>query len=102
MGTESGTENEVELAGKLALRLATDTNAVPWIDYLFRIFTAASRPLSPELIEQLHDLLRRTPGVSRGGFLRYLGALRASRREFGPGEHFLIRRIEGLEPLLSQ
>ena len=102
MGAESGAENEVELAGKLALRLATDTNAVPWIDYLFRIFTALSRPLPPELIEQLHDLLRRTPGVSRGGFLRYLAALRASRHEFGPGEHFLIRRIEGLEPLLSQ
>jgi len=102
IGTENGTENEVELAGKLALRLATDTNAVPWIDYLFRIFTAVSRPLPPELIEQLHDLLRRTPGVSRGGFLRYLGALRAARHDFGPSEHFLIRRIEGLEPLLSQ
>jgi hypothetical protein len=101
-GAESDAENEVELAGRLALRLATDTHAVQWIDYLFRIFTAASRPLSPDLIEQLHDLLRRTPGVSRGGFLRYLNALRACRHEFGPGEHFLIRRIEGLEPLLGQ
>ena len=101
-GAESGVESEVELAGKLALRLATDTNAVQWIDYLFRVFTAVSRPLSPDLIEQLHDLIRRTPGVSRGGFLRYLGALRNCRHEFGPGEHFLIRRIEGLEPLLSQ
>ena len=95
-------EKEIELAGRLALRLATDTNTVQWIDYLFRLFTAVSRPLSADLIEQLHDLLRRAPGVSRNGFLRYLSALRACRHEFGPGEHFLIRRIEGLEPLLGQ
>jgi CheY-like chemotaxis protein len=95
-------EKEIELAGKLALRLATDTNAVQWIDYLFRLFTAVSRPLSPDLIEQLHDLIRRAPGVSRNGFLRYLSTLRACRHEFGPGEHFLIRRIEGLEPLLGR
>jgi hypothetical protein len=99
---ENHAEKEIELAGKLALRLATDTNAVQWIDYLFRLFTAVSRPLSSELIEQLHDLMRRAPGVSRNGFLRYLSALRACRQEFGPGEHFLIRRIEGLEPLLGQ
>lgn len=95
-------EKEIELAGKLALRLATDTNAVQWIDYLFRLFTSVSRPLSPDLIEQLHDLIRRAPGVSRNGFLRYLSTLRACRHEFGPGEHFLIRRIEGLEPLLGR
>jgi CheY-like chemotaxis protein len=99
---ENQGEREIELAGRLAVRLATDTNSVQWIDYLFRLFTAVGRPLSPDLIEQLHDLIRRTPGVSRNGFLRYLGALRASRHEFGPGEHFLIRRIEGLEPLLGQ
>jgi len=99
---ENHAEKEVELAGKLALRLATDTNAVQWIDYLFRLYTAASRPLSSDLIEQLHDLMRRASGVSRNGFLRYLSALRACRHEFGPGEHFLIRRIEGLEPLLGQ
>jgi len=94
-------EREVELAAKLALRLSEDARTPHWIDYVFRIFTSVSRPLSTELIEQLHDLVRRVPDTSRSAYLRYLSALRACRHEFGPGEHFLIRRIEGLEPLIS-
>jgi CheY-like chemotaxis protein len=93
-------EPNLELAGKLALRLADDSQSAQWIDYLFRVFTSMSRPLSTYLIEQLHDLVRRVPGVSRSAYLRYLNALRASRHEFGPAEHFLIRRIEDLEPLI--
>jgi CheY-like chemotaxis protein len=97
----AASEREIELAGKLALRLAEDTESAQWIDYIFRIFTSLSRPLSTDLIEHLHDLVRRVPHVSRSAFQRYLMALRACRHEFGPGEHFLVRRIEGLEPLIS-
>jgi CheY-like chemotaxis protein len=93
-------ERDVELAGQLAIRLAAANRSAGWIDYLFRVFTAVSRPLSADVIEGLHDLMRRIHGVSHGGFVRYLSALRARRHEFGPGEHFLYRRIEGLEPLL--
>jgi CheY-like chemotaxis protein len=93
-------ERDVDLAGKLALRLADDTQSGYWIDYIFRVFTSMSRPFSTDLIEQLQELLPRVPGVSRSAFLRYLNALRACRHEFGPGEHFLVRRIEGLEPLI--
>jgi len=94
-------EREIELAGKLALRLAEDMHSPHWIDYVFRIYTSLSLPLSTELIEMLHDLIRAVPGTSRGAYQRYLSALRACRHEFGPGEHFLIRRIEGLQPLIS-
>jgi CheY-like chemotaxis protein len=94
-------EREIELAGKLALRLAEDRQSPHWIDYVFRVYTSLSRPLSTELIELLHDLIRAVPGTSRGAYQRYLSALRACRHEFGPGEHFLIRRIEGLQPLIS-
>jgi hypothetical protein len=94
-------DREVELAAQLALRLTADTRSAQWIDYVFRIFTAMSRPLSTYVLEHLHELIRLVPGTSRGAFQRYLSALRASRHEFGPGEHFLIRRIEGLDPLIS-
>jgi CheY-like chemotaxis protein len=94
-------EREIDLAGKLALRLAEDMHSPHWIDYVFRVYTSLSRPLSTELIEMLHDLIRAVPGTSRGSYQRYLSALRACRHEFGPGEHFLIRRIEGLQPLIS-
>jgi CheY-like chemotaxis protein len=94
-------ELEIDLASKLALRLAEDMHSPHWIDYVFRVYTSLSRPLSTELIEMLHDLSRAVPGTGRGAYQRYLSALRASRHEFGPGEHFLIRRIEGLEPLIS-
>ncbi len=94
-------EREVELAAQLALRLTEDTRSAQWIDYVFRIFTAMSRPLPTDVIEHLHELIRLVPGTSRGAYQRYLSALRACRHEFGPGEHFLIRRIEGLDPLIS-
>ena len=94
-------ERQVELAAKLALRLAEDTHSAHWIDYVFRVFTGMSRPLSTDLIEQLHELLRRVPGANRSAYQRYLMALRACRHEFGPSDHFLVRRIEGLEPLIS-
>jgi CheY-like chemotaxis protein len=94
-------EREIDLAGKMALRLAEDMHSPHWIDYVFRVYTSLSRPLSTELIEMLHDLIRAVPGTSRGAYQRYLSALRACRHEFGPGEHFLIRRIEGLQPLIS-
>jgi hypothetical protein len=93
-------DRDVELAGQLAIRLAAANRSPGWIDYLFRVFTAVSRPLSADVIEGLHDLMRRIQGVNHHGFVRYLSALRARRHEFGPGEHFLYRRIEGLEPLL--
>ncbi|HEU4577737.1 MAG TPA: response regulator [Polyangiaceae bacterium] len=94
-------DREIELAGKLALRLAEDLQSPHWIDYVFRVYTSLSQPLSTDLIELLHDLIRAVPGTSRGAYQRYLSALRACRHEFGPGEHFLIRRIEGLQPLIS-
>jgi CheY-like chemotaxis protein len=93
-------DRDLDLAGLLALRIAHDTGAAPWIDYVFRVFTGMSRPLSTDLIEQLVELIPRVSGVSRSAYLRYLTALRACRHEFGPAEHFLMRRIEDLEPLI--
>ncbi|HVZ36878.1 MAG TPA: hypothetical protein VG963_30845, partial [Polyangiaceae bacterium] len=94
-------DGQVELAGRLALRLAEVTRTAAWIDYVFRLFTGVNRPLSSDSIEALHELMRRIPGVNHSGFARYLIALRACRHEFSPGDHFLYRRIESLEALLA-
>ena len=94
------TDRDLDLAGRLALRIAEDMQAAPWIDYVFRVFTSMSRPLSTDLIERLQELIPRLPGVSRSAYPRYLNALRACRHEFGPPEHFLVRRIEDLERLI--
>lgn len=94
-------EKDAEAAAMLASRLAEETRQPPWIDYVFQLFLTLGRPLPPPLIERLHTLIRQVPGVSRATFREYVDMLRASERGWGVAEQFLLRRIEGLEPLLG-
>ena len=94
-------ERDAEAAAMLASRLAEETRQPPWIDYVFRLFLTLGRPLPPMLIERLHTLIRQVPGVSRATFREYVDMLRASEQGWGVAEQFLLRRIEGLEPLFG-
>ncbi len=94
-------EKDTEAAALLASRLAEETLQPLWIDYVFQLFLTLGRPLPPLLIERMHTLIRLVPGASRGAFREYVDMLRASQRCLGAAEHFLLRRIEGLEPLFG-
>jgi hypothetical protein len=85
----------------LASRLAEETQQPSWVDYVFRLFLTLGRPLPPTLIERLHTLIRQLPGASRSAFREYVDMLRASQQGLGVAEQFLLRRIEGLEPLFG-
>ncbi|MET0413506.1 MAG: hypothetical protein ABW217_19510, partial [Polyangiaceae bacterium] len=71
-----------------------------WIDYVFRLYTALREPLEPVLIERLYSLLRTTTGVSSVLFRHYLSALRTVGDRLSPADQFLVKRIQGLEPLV--
>jgi CheY-like chemotaxis protein len=89
------------MAVTLAARLAEETLSPRWIDYMFHVFTALRRPLGSTVVEHLHELMRRVPGASVSAFRAYLEVLEACQDRFNPAEQFLMRRIEGLKPLLS-
>lgn len=96
------TRQEVDAAVGFALRLAETSMSGDWVDYVFRIYTAMAQPLPPPVIERLYGLLRRTRGVSVVLFRHYLAALRTVHDRLGPAEQFLVRRVQGLEPLVLQ
>lgn len=95
------TEDDFERAITLATRLATQLRSPRWIDYVLEAFMALRRPLGAHLVELLHDLMRQVPGASLCTFREYLSVLKATQHELKPAEQFLIRRIEGLEPLIA-
>lgn len=90
---------DAEAAAMLASRLAEELRQPAWVDYVFRLFLTLRRPLPPTLIERLHALIRQVPGASHAAFREYVDMLRAAQQGLDVAEQFLLRRIEGLEPL---
>lgn len=88
-------------AGLLAVRLARATSRGQWIDYVFRLFGALQQLPPPAVVDELHQAVRTAPGVNLVEFRRYLDVLRGMSAGYGPAERFLLRRLEGLEGVLS-
>ncbi|MBW2507090.1 MAG: FHA domain-containing protein [Deltaproteobacteria bacterium] len=96
-------DDDVLFAGatSYALQLAQGLKATKWIDWVFRIHTATGRLMEAETIETLHNLVRNN-NYSRPDFLRaYLRVVQNRAGDYGASERFLLRRIEGLEQVVT-
>lgn len=91
---------EAETAALLAVRLARVTSRAVWVDYVFKLYSAAKVPPPGGVIDELYATIRHTPKVDMVGFRTYLEQMRKAQEAFGPAERFLVRRLEGLEPVL--
>ena len=88
-------------ATSYALQLAQGLKATKWIDWVFRIHTATGRLMEAETIETLHNLVRNN-NYSSPQFLRaYLHVVQNRAGEYGASERFLLRRLEGLEQVVT-
>ena len=84
-----------------ALQLAQGLKATKWIDWVFRMHTATGRLMEAETIETLHNLVRNN-NYSRPQFLRaYLRVVQDRAGDYGASERFLLRRLEGLEQVVT-
>ncbi len=84
-----------------ALQLAQGLGNTKWIDWVFRIHTASGKLMEAETIETLHSLVR-SHKYSKPNYLRaYLHVIQNSTAEYGASERFLVRRLEGLEQVVS-
>jgi hypothetical protein len=90
-----------ERAVHFAIKLAEGTHRGKWIDYAIELYTMLRRPLPTEIVDQLYVLLRKTSSINVSGLRAYLEVLHANQGLFGPGERFVIQRIEGLERLAA-
>jgi pSer/pThr/pTyr-binding forkhead associated (FHA) protein len=96
-----GSLDTVDQAALYAVRLAGATAKGSWVDYVIALYTAARRPCPAPLVDELHVVLRKTTPVDIAAFRAYLEMLRDQAATFGPGERFLVQRIEGLERLAA-
>lgn len=88
-------------ATSYALQLAQGLKATKWIDWVFRMHTATGRLMEAETIETLHNLVRNN-NYSTPQFLRaYLRVVNNHASDYGASERFLLRRLEGLEQVVS-
>jgi pSer/pThr/pTyr-binding forkhead associated (FHA) protein/CheY-like chemotaxis protein len=87
---------DMELATDLTLRIVEASHAGEWIDYLFQLFTRLERPMPPEVIERLYRVIPDSQGAKMNCYRGYLDTLERLGDRLGPQERFLVRRIHGL------
>ena len=90
-----------EGAARYGLRLAIASGKSSWLAYVFELYTALARPLPAPMVDELYTVVRRVKGLELRTLRAYLAALRSQAASFGPGERFLLQRLEGLERLVA-
>ena len=84
-----------------ALQLAQGLRDTKWIDWVFRIHTASGQLMEADTIETLHSLVRSNK-YSKPRYLRaYLHVIQNRAGDYGASQRFLVRRLEGLEQVVS-
>jgi predicted component of type VI protein secretion system len=91
----------VDVAARLAAKLATATTKGAWADYVIEIYQAQGRPCAGPVIDELNSAFRKVNAIDVARLRAYLADLRERQATFGPAERFLLQRIEGLERLAA-
>ena len=91
----------VDVAAKLAAKLATTTGKGAWADYVVELYHAQARPFAAPVIDELNNAFRKVNAIDLVRLRAYLADLREKQATLGPAERFLLQRIEGLERLAA-
>lgn len=90
-----------ESAAKYAARLGGATTRGTWVDYVFELYKRQKRPIPAAVVDELYTVVRKAKNIDLASVRGYLAELRAAAPTHGPAEQFLVKRIEGLERLVS-
>jgi len=90
----------VEQATQLALGLAEGLGDARWFDFLFNFYAAMGALMTSDTIDRLHQLVRSARYRGAGPLRAYLDVL-SRRTDLGASERFGLRRLEGLERVIS-
>jgi hypothetical protein len=91
----------VDVAAKLAAKLATTTGKGSWADNVVELYHAQGRPFAAPVIDELNNAFRKVNAIDLVRLRAYLNDLREKQATLGPAERFLLQRIEGLERLAA-
>ena len=90
-----------ESAAKYAARLGGATTRGAWVDYVFELYKRLKKPIAAPVVDELYTVVRKAKNIDLAMVRGYLADLRAASATHGPTEQFLVKRIEGLERLVS-
>jgi FHA domain-containing protein len=90
-----------ESAAKYAARLGGATTRGTWVDYVFELYKRQKKTIPAAVIDELYTVVRKAKNIDLPMVRGYLAEMRAAAPTHGPTEQFLIKRIEGLERLVS-
>jgi FHA domain-containing protein len=91
----------LDVAARLAAKLATATSKGAWVDYVVELYDAANRLCPAPVIDELYSALRRVSAIDLARLRAYVSHVREKQATFGPADKFLLQRIEGLERLAA-
>jgi predicted component of type VI protein secretion system len=91
----------VDVAARLAAKLATTTLKGSWADYVVELYHAQGRCFAGPVVDELNNAFRKVNAIDLSRLRAYLADLREKQATFGPAERFLLQRIEGLERLAA-
>jgi predicted component of type VI protein secretion system len=95
------TASVVDLASRLAAKLATATGKGAWADYVVELYHAQARPAPAPVVDELYSALRKVNAIDLVRLRAYVALLREKQASLGPADRFLLQRIEGLERLAA-
>ena len=91
----------VDQAARFSAKLATATGKGTWADYVVELYSAQMRPIPAPVIDELYNALRRVASIDLQRLRSYIESLKGGATSYGPGDRFLIQRLEGLERLAA-
>lgn len=94
-------DEEFERSVHYALKIGSLTKKGKWLDYIFRIHSARAQLMDAELVNELYSVSKKMLGSTPARLRSYLEVLSDNTASYGPGERFVLKRLEGLEALLS-
>ena len=94
-------DDVVRDATRYALKLARGTGKGRWLDWVFRVHNARAVMLTPVIIDELHELVRQLKYGQPKYLREYLTTLRAQIADLSPTDRFLLKRLEGLDGVIS-
>ena len=88
-------------SAQYAVKLASATGKPTWLDFAFRLYEALDETIPLPIVDEMYTVLRHVPGIDRALLRRYADLLQARAAQLSPPEHFVLRRLEGLERLAA-
>ena len=94
-------EEQVQQATRFALKLAEGLSRPRWLDWTIRIHEATGQLMPAATVDRLYELVRKVRYDDARPLRAYLAVLRGQADRLSAAERFLLKRLEGLERVIS-